>query len=479
MELATRQEFMLEQRQLQRVAESLVLKGDISGLTAEERTRFYLSLCEQLGLNPATQPLAILRLNGKEVLYPTRGATDQLAAIHRLNREIIDGPKVIDVAGNKIIFAVARITHPNGRIETATAMVALPAGGENICNAFLKTETKAKRRGTLSILGLGMLDETEIESIPAAAKGEGTPINLGALAAKHAEVTERSEEPTHLGVVESYRRALQSLESYTNWTLAALWIEWEPALREECESETLHDLQMEAKGCAPDATSMAAWKFAVDATRAASECAETKTALQLHVLGETGGDFVAGWRVQKGAIGALAPERAKLCWELYWRGYGRVTKASKPQEAFRKALGGDVPPDSTKGGRTRGEAAASAAEGTSEASATTDAPQASVSYLVPNTESARYVASATEWYAHCLAYRSKENALNSWAKHCAAFRSAGVFAERRHVAALRYQALTNCIDTDVAARGLDLAERTAEANARKHAEAATTLRKAG
>ena len=99
MELATRQEFVLEQRQLQRVAESLVLKGDISGLTAEERTRFYLSLCEQLGLNPATQPLAILRLNGKEVLYPTRGATDQLAAIHRLNREIIDGPKVIDLAG--------------------------------------------------------------------------------------------------------------------------------------------------------------------------------------------------------------------------------------------------------------------------------------------------------------------------------------------------------------------------------------------
>ena len=283
-------------------------------------------------------------------------------------------------------------------------------------------------------------------------------------------------------MVESYRRALQSLESYTSWTLAALWIEWEPALREECESETLHDLQMEAKGCAPDATSMAAWKFAVDATRAASECAETKTALQLHVIGETGGDFVAGWRVQKGAIGALAPERAKLCWELYWRGYGRVTKAAKPQEAFRKALGGDVPPDSTKGGRARGEAAApSAAEGTSEASATTDAPQASVSYLVPLSESQRYVASAAEWQAHCAGYKHREHALHSWAKHCAAFRAAGesIYKARMHIAAERFQVLASAVDVEVCKIALLNQERAAEANARRHAEAATTLRKAG
>jgi hypothetical protein len=106
-----------------RVVESMVLRGDISALSPEERAKFYLEMCEALGLTAATQPFAILRLNGKEILYPTRGATDQLAAIHRLNREIVDGPRVIDVAGTKMIYAVCRATHPNGRVETAVATV--------------------------------------------------------------------------------------------------------------------------------------------------------------------------------------------------------------------------------------------------------------------------------------------------------------------------------------------------------------------
>ncbi|MFO0561435.1 MAG: hypothetical protein U0269_25680 [Polyangiales bacterium] len=146
-----------------RVVESMVLRGDISALSPEERAKFYLQMCEALGLTAATQPFAILRLNGKEILYPTRGATDQLAAIHRLNREIVDGPRVIDVAGTKMIYAVCRATHPNGRVETAVATVPV----NDPLNGLMKAETKAKRRATLSILGLGMLDETEIETIPA------------------------------------------------------------------------------------------------------------------------------------------------------------------------------------------------------------------------------------------------------------------------------------------------------------------------
>lgn len=456
-----------------RVVESMVLRGDISALNPEERARFYIQLCTQLGLNPASQPLAVLKLNGREILYPTRGATDQLAAIHRLNREVIDGPRVIDLAGTKLVYCVCKATHPNGRTETAVSTVPLT----DPVNVLMKCETKGKRRVTLSILGLGMLDETELETIPASAKSEAAPINLGVVTAKHVENVQRSEEPAALGVVEAYRRALQLLEPYTIWTCAALWLEWEPALREECESEDLHDLQLEAKGCAPDATSMNAWKFAVDATRMAGECAEVREALQTHVLGETGGDFVAGWRVQKGAIGALAADRAKMCWELYWRGYGRVTKAAKPQEAFRKALGDEPSPDGTDGKRTRG-ASQTSAEGTSEASAASDAPQASVSYLVPLSESQRYVASADEWRAHCASYKHREHAVNSWAKHAAAFHAAGdaIYRARLQTAAERLQALVNALDAEVCKLAFVNAERTAAANARRHAEHA--MRKA-
>lgn len=120
-----RADFGLDGRTGTRVIESLVLRGDLSGLGPAERAKFYVQMCEGLGLNPHAQPFAFLRLNGKEVLYATRGATDQLAAIHKLNREIIDGPKVIDLAGTKLVYAVCRATHPNGRVETATATVPL------------------------------------------------------------------------------------------------------------------------------------------------------------------------------------------------------------------------------------------------------------------------------------------------------------------------------------------------------------------
>ena len=155
-----------------RVVESLVLRGDISALSPEDRAKYYVQMCESLGLNPASQPFAMLRLNGKEVMYPTRGATDQLAAIHRVNREIIDGPKLVDIAGTKVAYAVCRATHPNGRVETAIATLPVT----DPATLFMKLETKAKRRATISVLGLGMLDESEIESIPAREKAPAEQI---------------------------------------------------------------------------------------------------------------------------------------------------------------------------------------------------------------------------------------------------------------------------------------------------------------
>ena len=157
------------------VAESLALRGDISGLSPENRIRYYLKTCKDLGLNASAQPFAFLRLSGKEVMYPTRGATDQLARIHGVNREIIDGPKVLDLAGAKVLFAVCRATLGH-RVETATAAVPLPAGAENVCNAVMKTETKARRRATLAILGLALLDESELDTIPESKRVDlGTP----------------------------------------------------------------------------------------------------------------------------------------------------------------------------------------------------------------------------------------------------------------------------------------------------------------
>lgn len=154
------------------LAASFSLKGDVSGLSPQDREAHYIKLCRALRLNPLTQPLQWLRLNGKEVLYVARGATDQLAALNRLTRETVRGPEVVDIGGTKVGLCVVKVTLPDGRSETAHAT--LPAADP--VNLYMKLETKAKRRATLSILGLGILDETELETIPAS---ERAPSALG------------------------------------------------------------------------------------------------------------------------------------------------------------------------------------------------------------------------------------------------------------------------------------------------------------
>lgn len=135
---------------------------DTTALSESQRAEYLATLCRKLRLNPLTQPLRFLRLQGGEVLYATRGATDQLAAMHRLNRRTIRGPEIVDIAGTKVAVCVCEATLPDGRSETAHAT--LPVSDP--ANLFMKLETKAKRRATLSILGLGILDETELDTIP-------------------------------------------------------------------------------------------------------------------------------------------------------------------------------------------------------------------------------------------------------------------------------------------------------------------------
>ena len=66
-------------------------------------------------------------------------------------------------------MVTARATTPDDRTDEAIGAVPL-AGlrGEALANAFMKAETKSKRRVTLSICGLGFTDESEVDSIPGA-----------------------------------------------------------------------------------------------------------------------------------------------------------------------------------------------------------------------------------------------------------------------------------------------------------------------
>ena len=117
-----------------------------------------------MGLDPFTKPFDILRLNGKEVLYCTRSGTQQLNKLHKVSHLITSRDTNTD-AGVYIVTSKASL--PDGRCTESLGAVNIQGlKGEAYANAIMKAETKAKRRATLDLLGLGVLDESEAESIP-------------------------------------------------------------------------------------------------------------------------------------------------------------------------------------------------------------------------------------------------------------------------------------------------------------------------
>lgn len=144
------------------IIERVVIAGDLSKLSAAERVSYYRRTCESLGLNPLTKPFDYIALNGKLTLYAKRDCTDQLRKIHRISVHIASRERAEDV-----YVVTASATTPDGRTDESIGAVSVKGlSGEALANAFMKAETKAKRRVTLSIVGLGWLDETEVTAVP-------------------------------------------------------------------------------------------------------------------------------------------------------------------------------------------------------------------------------------------------------------------------------------------------------------------------
>jgi hypothetical protein len=142
--------------------ESVVTKGDLAKLSSQERTQYYVEVCKSVGLNPFTRPFEYLTLNGKMILYARRDAADQLRKINNVSVEVVSRSVEED-----LVVVHVRASDKTGRADEDFGAVSI-AGlrGEAKANAILKAITKAKRRVTLSISGLGFLDETEVDEMP-------------------------------------------------------------------------------------------------------------------------------------------------------------------------------------------------------------------------------------------------------------------------------------------------------------------------
>lgn len=141
--------------------EQVLIGGDLSRLSSAERVSYYNAVCASLGLNPLTRPFDYINLNGKLTLYAKRDCTEQLRKLRSVSVTIVSREVVEDC-----YVVTARATDRTGRTDESIGVVPIAnLKGEQRANAMMKGETKSKRRVTLSICGLGLLDELEVESI--------------------------------------------------------------------------------------------------------------------------------------------------------------------------------------------------------------------------------------------------------------------------------------------------------------------------
>ena len=141
--------------------ETALVANDLSKLNSDQRMTFIKALCDQSRISYLGQPFQYLLLNGKVTLYTTKNCTDQLRAVHNISIKIVAREK-----HDGIYIVTARAELPNGRQDESTGAVWIQkASGHDLANALMKAETKAKRRVTLSLMGIGYMDESELESV--------------------------------------------------------------------------------------------------------------------------------------------------------------------------------------------------------------------------------------------------------------------------------------------------------------------------
>jgi len=167
-----------------KAVEQALLVGDLSQMTDEVRIAYYIATCRSVGLNPLTKPFQALKGDdGRVTLYPDKGCAEQLRKLHRVSVMVV-GREFLD----DLYVVTVRASTPDGRQEEAQGVVPMAKAkgsweqtregkryfktqidgdGKEVTTpltvaeraaGMMRAETKAKRRVTLAICGLGLPD---------------------------------------------------------------------------------------------------------------------------------------------------------------------------------------------------------------------------------------------------------------------------------------------------------------------------------
>lgn len=154
-------------------------EGDLSKLTPAQRVSIYRYTCESLGLNPLLKPFEYLWTKPagehdkpKLVLYPTKGASEQVRRLHEISLHVES--RTLDKETG--LFTVHVKAWMRGGREVEEYGVVAVAGedkngkawsytGQQLANRMMLAVTKAYRRATYALVGLGGLAQLPGEAV--------------------------------------------------------------------------------------------------------------------------------------------------------------------------------------------------------------------------------------------------------------------------------------------------------------------------
>lgn len=134
--------------------EKALMAGDLQKLDSPTRLKFYHALCQSTGLNPLARPYVTMKgADGAVHWYASKDAAEQLRKLHRISTTILSRERTSD----DLYVVTVRATDPTGRQEENQGIEYLGnLKGQPLGNAMMKAATKALRRVTLAICGLGL-----------------------------------------------------------------------------------------------------------------------------------------------------------------------------------------------------------------------------------------------------------------------------------------------------------------------------------
>jgi len=147
------------------IIHSLVIDGDLAKLTPAQRVAYYEHRCRALGVDPAEKPFELLKLSGRLVMYCSKAGANALTRVNRLSVKLVD--RTID---DGLIIITARATAPDGQYADDIGVVDTKDDSRTYANAIMAAATKAKRRAVIALVGLGLIDASELTDIAGATR---------------------------------------------------------------------------------------------------------------------------------------------------------------------------------------------------------------------------------------------------------------------------------------------------------------------